>query len=491
MKAARRDPEPGALFSGLRSKSRIGRFFSLSLCAHAGGLWIGSAYLSFLSAFPHSTVPDLRHHRLLELNLDPLQHQRVSAPRPVAPPSPNWAGDPPPAPKADSPGEPASSPAGRSFRLPVPKPGLVPEQTLLQLDLPPTIDLHQQLRVPELILLAAALPRLQKPFVAPPQRKASPTVPQTVILDARPPILDFNPGYVKASEMPIPATAPLPAPAGAVSPVATTREPVENQPAATIAGTSPAEPLNIISLPDQPIPMPSSIVLPDVNQAGANSPLGNGRGENKTGAKRPESGSAGMTLALGGNPSEINPASGPRGATNSAQPSIGSENRSTGPPVRLLRQKDGGRYEVAVVQSSSGVPGSAGLLTGRPVYSVYISVGASKDWIIQYCLPDSGTARPRPAQVVQLGNIAPLTAPYAYSILRPEILFQPGARYAFIHGYVNSSGRFEQLEAVGDPALEETPVVLKTLMQWEFRPASKDGVPTLVEILLCIANPNV
>jgi hypothetical protein len=92
---------------------------------------------------------------------------------------------------------------------------------------------------------------------------------------------------------------------------------------------------------------------------------------------------------------------------------------------------------------------------------------------------------------VQLGNIAPLTAPYAYSILRPNIRFQPGARYTFIHGFVNPSGRFEHLAAVGDPSLEDTPEVLKTLLQWEFRPASKDGVPTLVEILLCISNPGV
>jgi hypothetical protein len=61
-----------------------------------------------------------------------------------------------------------------------------------------------------------------------------------------------------------------------------------------------------------------------------------------------------------------------------------------------------------------------------------------------------------------------------------------GARYGFIHGFVNASGRFEQLTEASDPVIENLDSVLESLRLWEFRPATKDGVPAVVEVLLCI-----
>jgi hypothetical protein len=157
-------------------------------------------------------------------------------------------------------------------------------------------------------------------------------------------------------------------------------------------------------------------------------------------------------------------------------------------PTRLIRPQTG-TYEVAIVQSSGVVPGSNGLLKGKPVYSVYIPVGTGKEWILQYCLPVDDAAAPAArSQVVQLGNITPITAPYAFSIIGPAIQFRAGARYAFIHGFVNASGRFEHLAEASDQEIENIAAVLESLGQWEFRPATKDGVPAMVEILLCIPN---
>jgi hypothetical protein len=154
---------------------------------------------------------------------------------------------------------------------------------------------------------------------------------------------------------------------------------------------------------------------------------------------------------------------------------------------RITRPSDG-RYEVAIVQSSAPIPGSAGLLKGRPVYSVYVPVGTSKEWILQYCLPADDTHAAARSQIVQLGNVTPITGPYAFSIIGPLVQFRAGVRYAFIHGYVNVSGRFEQLAEAGDQVIENIDTVLESLAQWEFRPATKDGVPAVVEILLCIPN---
>jgi hypothetical protein len=89
---------------------------------------------------------------------------------------------------------------------------------------------------------------------------------------------------------------------------------------------------------------------------------------------------------------------------------------------------------------------------------------------------------------VQLGNVTPLSAPFAFVIIRPNVRFRGGARYGFVHAFVNAEGRFDRMTEVGQPAIENIDVVLESLQQWEFRPAAKDGAPALVEVLLCIPN---
>jgi hypothetical protein len=92
------------------------------------------------------------------------------------------------------------------------------------------------------------------------------------------------------------------------------------------------------------------------------------------------------------------------------------------------------------------------------------------------------------SSIVRIDAIAPLTAPYAFSMVRPAIRFRAGAHYAFIHGFVTVSGRFEGLIQAGDQVIENFDSVAGDLQQWKFRPAAKDGQPTAVEILLCIPN---
>jgi hypothetical protein len=148
-----------------------------------------------------------------------------------------------------------------------------------------------------------------------------------------------------------------------------------------------------------------------------------------------------------------------------------------------------GNYEVVVTQNAGVVAGSADFLRGRPVYSVYLHAGDKKDWILQYCLPEAGEAPQRNSVVIRLSDPAPVGAPYAVVMLRPAVNFAaPDVRYAMVHGFINADGRLEQLSEVGDRALRNLPELLQALAGWEFRPATKDGVPISVEILLCIPN---
>jgi hypothetical protein len=375
------------------------------------------------------------------------------------------------------------------------------------------MDLHQQLRVPSIVMMASTPHRMApKPFVAPPLRKNTMEVPSHVALEMRPPILDVRAGFAKTPDALNQMTPRLAAPVGAVAPVASNREPVEAKPAAATVTGNATDPPNIISLPDRPIPAASAIVLPPLNQvsgrdtavgtigvgdggggtvpAPARSGAGGNTASNASGispaARTP---GAGMGTDHAGNTASVASGAGTKPGAGVSVNGAGSGVSSTAArvPTRLIRPQSG-TYEVAIVQSSGVVPGSSGLLKGKPVYSVYIPVGTGKEWILQYCLPADDAQPAARSQVVQLGNITPITAPYAFSIIGPTIQFRPGARYAFIHGFVNASGRFEHLAEASDQEIENIAAVLESLGQWEFRPATKDGVPAMVEILLCIPN---
>jgi hypothetical protein len=524
--------------------------------------------------------------RVVEFAFDPARKLQAPAPDEPAPggsepakraaakrSAPARSGSPSP---ESSPSTPAAALAVlREFQLPaVPTPKPVPE-TLVQLDLPPTLDLHQQLRVPAFIMLSGvtkARPPTRR-FLAPPERTNTAPVPSQVVLDLRPPILDVQPGRAKIPDV-VKENPRLPAPVGSKAPVATFHEPVPAKHAATVTAELPAPPANIVSLPDRPIPLGSAIVLPPLNQiatrdsgfggpgsqgapganarpnesgAGGNAtvasnaiggngnkPESNGRGggDNRAGrgagsaaagigsGRGPESGSgtsggtgsgsgngrsgAGAVVAGNGSGSGASGAGG-NGLGHASGPGTGDRGSGAGggngtgggngnaasasrtASARIVRPIDG-NYEIAIVQSSGSIPGSSGLLNGRPVYSVYIQVGDGKEWILQYCLPPADPSRTARSQVVQLGTVTPLSAPYAFVIIRPNVRFRGGARYGFVHAFVNAEGRFDRMTEVGQPAIENIDVVLESLQQWEFRPAAKDGAPALVEVLLCIPN---
>jgi hypothetical protein len=142
-----------------------------------------------------------------------------------------------------------------------------------------------------------------------------------------------------------------------------------------------------------------------------------------------------------------------------------------------------------VVQSSGadGFPESAGVLTGKPIYSVYVNVGATKEWILQYCIP-AGEAQEANVTggVVRLDSPSPLVAPYPRVTFRPPLKKRQGPSYVMIHGFLDVNGRLEGLKVLGVSGAEESPGIVPVLQQWEFRPVTQDGRPVRVEILLAI-----
>jgi hypothetical protein len=147
----------------------------------------------------------------------------------------------------------------------------------------------------------------------------------------------------------------------------------------------------------------------------------------------------------------------------------------------------GGVFDV-VVQSNGtdGFPESAGVLSGKPIYSAYVRVGGGHDWLLQYCISGEEEAGAEvDGYVVRLTVAAPLVAPYARVTMRPPVKPRPG-HHVMVHAYVTIEGRFRDLKVLSASAANEAEMVEAVLEKWEFRAASRNGKPIEVEVLLAI-----
>ena len=69
--------------------------------------------------------------------------------------------------------------------------------------------------------------------------------------------------------------------------------------------------------------------------------------------------------------------------------------------------------------------------SGRIAYTVYLHVGLTKSWILQYSLASADDA-------AASGNISRLEAPWPYNIVRPNLPREAvNADALMVHGYVN------------------------------------------------------
>ena len=116
---------------------------------------------------------------------------------------------------------------------------------------------------------------------------------------------------------------------------------------------------------------------------------------------------------------------------------------------------------------------------GKLVYTVYLGIGARPDWILQYCLPPS-------APVAASGALA---APYPYLMFRPKLSYDWEGEHLFVKGMLNEQGKLEKLEPVGEATAADKAALLASLIRWEFRPATRGGKPTAVEVLLIVPRP--
>jgi hypothetical protein len=365
--------------------------------------------------------------------------------------------------------------------------------TLLQPQFAPDLALSTPIKLPEMFFWAAQTkpPRFEQPFQMP-GHVIRPTQPR--VLDA-PPKLEVpvsEPAQVNVPPIPESKEA-LRLLTGPSLPVRTS-ESASNVPRTAVsADPAPGDPTTVLSLATEAARLREFLSVPPGNQLGqlplsgkpgpvsappAGEHPGGNRSPGSTGTSGPGTGgTGGATAKLGDSEPGASPLAGIRAAALAAAARTRIDH-----PIN-------GVFDI-IVQSSGtqGLPESAGVLSGRPIYSVYLRTGSAKDWILQYCIPaaDERTTEVF-GSVVRLagGGPAALSAPYPRMTMRPVVKPRPG-HYVMVHGSITAKGRFQDLRTLGATDPYETEIVISVLEKWEFRPAMRDGKPAAVEVLLAI-----
>ena len=266
------------------------------------------------------------------------------------------------------------------------------------------------------------LPKFRKAFVVPGRQNPAPVAapPELQLPDVELAHADPVPNQTEAKLVLPRPPAPPPPPAVPVGP----------------APVPVGDPVNIFSLSDRATPVSARLVVPPGNVAPAKN--GDRSGATATGTSQPgKSGDPASTAngsgtgganSSAGNTANNNPANN-NSANNAANNSSNNKNGSgtspspapagpaitiTGPggtgsgvkagspastPAVITRPATGS-FDAVVVQTSplDQYPESRGLLKSKPIYSVYVSVGAAMDWTLFFCVPDptKPVAAPRP-----------------------------------------------------------------------------------------------
>jgi hypothetical protein len=402
--------------------------------------------------------PDQR--RLTEPQPAPKANQTAPGPAKIEMPAPE-------APLAE-----AVRAAPRQFKLPQRVRKVDADQTLIQPRLPPDLPLASQVRLPQLVLLSApSLPRPAPRRFVEPGRSSAPSVAPRI--DAPPQLAaPGNPDpQLRIANMlagPENALLRLPRP---TTPVKVFQAPAP-LPTGRGASVSPilGEPIDILALSANPAPLQDKVTIPLGNQIGRLADL------------PAYEGGAGGDRAATGDMAEFAKA-------------LAALPLRYSTPVRIEHPVNAS-YDLVVTQSGTDqvVPESAGALSGQPVYTVYLQVGAPRAWILQYCVPKEVVAAPSAAAgaVVTIGSAPPtLKAPFPLLTILPPAAMLPRNGYIIVHGFVDTSGQLKDLAVVRAPNKNIKDLILPDLGKWRFRPAVRDGAPVAVEIVLAIPQQQV
>jgi hypothetical protein len=385
------------------------------------------------------------------------------------------------------------SAASSSSPLQLPKLHLA-DHTVVQPDIPPN-ELLVKSKLPSLLLWSAQRPKVQ--LIAPPQ-------PVKLAIVNTKPVLTRPTPETHISDVPVTSTPfesrlPMPTPSTSTPVVVSGATVGDLIPETASRSSIQPSAAAMLSISEEEMAK-GTIALPAVNQTARGSETGAmmpgkagnaaraGNGDpNSVGADngmQRSQGAAGNTPGaagsrsgtVAGNGGNVGAGHGPGGSSG------GAGGTGTEPSFTRVTLPQNGQYGVVVVGSSMAeeFPETSRLWGGRLVYSVYLHVGLTRSWILQYSLPSK-------LEAAAAGDMKHLEAPWPTYIVRPNSA-PPNinADALMVHGYVTESGHFEALALAFPQGFSQTQLLLQALQQWKFRPAKHNGQVARVEVLLII-----
>lgn len=398
--------------------------------------------------------------------------------QPVPPPKP------PPAPANRAPvPEPPPKPAPKAFVAPpVPAPAKS-EVVILQ---PPTVRADPQrlkdLSLPSITMVTpAAVPKAFRNFDVGSLEKR-----RTATKAADPGPLPEPPPDVPSLTAIRPAQATVNAPKLSISAAPPPMNVIESAPKGpnNTGGPKAANPGNLITASSKPVPAGQTVSVPDVIVA----PPATGASV-RLGVVTP----APTVDTAGGNGKA---ASSKNGAAST--PVVLNASLT---PIKIIHPSTG-KHDVTIIHSGveQMLPEARGLLEGDPVYTVYLNVGWTRDWILHFCVPREGPPPPKQVGgVVTLGGAPPeVKPPYPLVTLAPPQSILPAAPpiplsqaerrrlHMLFHGYLGPNGKFQAMRQRATTESDVGTHVLKQLESWEMRPATRDGLPVRVQVIVVV-----
>lgn len=184
----------------------------------------------------------------------------------------------------------------------------------------------------------------------------------------------------------------------------------------------------------------------------------------------------------------------PSGGSRTGSPYV-REVRLGGQLVKMEQWPDGtlvlifppdGNFDVVVVENAfpEALSDLAKRLSGRPVYTAYLDVGAGREWTLHYCVPGPGQEVQQNSMVVTLEDPPPLHAPYIQRAELPPAEKWASSRYQVFHGFITGQGKLERVTAVRAAARADS--LLKPFSRWQFRPATRSKAAVGIEVLLVV-----
>jgi len=502
MPADRPDVDPGELGVSARSVSAYEnwRFISF-LGLPRWYAWASSAVFHALAATAIATVtfPSVAHVRTEQPKDVPTILKIGEKLYFVAKiqPAPRRTANAPATRKA--PPAPAPQPAKAEVRAPAPpappartevRRNQVSEATVIQPLSPPDLVFPAVQPLPSFEVQATQRIRTPKPFVVPGRPSPKPVV-ETAALPPPP----QQPDLTRVAPVTFAPRSTLVLPPGP-PPVMDARPPDLKTTVDPVARVG--DPISILSLSDVAVPPKSEIVVPPGNVlgrtgdgivivAGNNVSGGAVVGGEASAADRGAASGPARPGVEGALPTSPRPPAGTPGAAAGGQPGASPAPAPLKP--NQMRRPNDGQFDAVVVQNTptDQFPESRGLLTGRPIYSVYISVGTAKDWTLYFAVPNSAPAQQQTGtRVVEITTVTPVLAPYPVLLERPNTTIPAFFKYVLVYGTVNEAGRFQNLRVVRPTRPEADKALLAALANWEFRPASREGKKLGVEVLLYV-----